>query len=136
MSAEQEVLTAAAALIAAFEKNDRAAYFGSFTPEARFIFYTLGHVLESRAAYEAEWDGWVKNLGFRVEACVSSNQHVAVYGQAAVFTHHTASRITTHEGAHIYQERETIIFHKTGARWLAVHEHLSLVAEESVPAGG
>ena len=131
MSVESEVLRAAADLISAFENNDRAVYFACFTPDARFMFYTLDHALESRAAYEAQWDSWVKNQGFHVQACASTNQHVAICGQAAVFTHNTASRITTHDGTHLYHERETIVFHKIAGRWLAVHEHLSLVSEES-----
>ena len=131
MSAEAEVLRAAADLIAAFEKNDRAAYFACFTPDARFMFYTLDHALDSRAAYEAQWEAWINELGFHVQACASSDQHVAVYGDSAVFTHNTASRITTQDGTHLYHERETIVFHKIAGRWLAVHEHLSLVSEES-----
>lgn len=36
-----EVLQAAAELVAAFARNDRAAYFGAFTADASFVFYTL-----------------------------------------------------------------------------------------------
>ena len=36
-----EVLQAVAELVAAFARNDRAAYFGAFTAHARLVFYTL-----------------------------------------------------------------------------------------------
>lgn len=36
-----EVLQAAADLVAAFARNDRTAYFGAFTADASFVFYTL-----------------------------------------------------------------------------------------------
>lgn len=53
-----EVLKAAADLVAAFARNDRAAYFGAFTADASFVFYTLPQPLLSRDAYQALWDSW------------------------------------------------------------------------------
>ncbi|HUW79922.1 MAG TPA: nuclear transport factor 2 family protein [Acidocella sp.] len=124
---EAEVLAAAEALIKAFEANDRAAYFSAFTPEASFIFHATNRVLGSRAAYEAEYDSWVHDNGFCVLECSSFNRTATIYGTAAVFTHQTFTRLIM-RGEEISQdERETIIFHKVGDRWMAVHEHLSLL---------
>jgi len=125
MSEEQDVEDAAVALIDAFARNDRAAYFAAFTPEASFIFHATSRVLDSRAAYEAEWESWIRDFGFKVVSCESRNRVVKIYGEAGVFTHQTRTRIVTKDGAQEYDERETIIFHKTGEKWLAVHEHLS-----------
>lgn len=125
MSDEQEVEDAAVALIDAFARNDRPAYFAAFAPEASFIFHATDRVLGSRAAYEAEWESWIRDFGFHVLACESRNRVVKIYGKAGVFTHQTRTRIATKDGEQAYDERETIIFHKTAAGWLAVHEHLS-----------
>lgn len=125
MGAEQDVEDAAVALIDAFAGNDRGRYFAAFVPDASFIFHSTKRVLESRAAYEAEWEAWVADLGFEVKKCDSSHRNVRVYGDVGVFTHQTATTISTRDGEQSYNERETIIFHKTGGKWLAVHEHLS-----------
>jgi ketosteroid isomerase-like protein len=125
LSDEQDVEDAAIVLIDAFARNDRPAYFAAFTPEASFIFHTTNRVLESRVAYEAEWDFWIRDFGFNVLSCESRNRVVKIYGEAGVFTHQTHTRIVTKDGEQSYDERETIIFHKTAAGWLAVHEHLS-----------
>ncbi|MDE2238571.1 MAG: nuclear transport factor 2 family protein [Rhodospirillales bacterium] len=122
-----EVCAVATALIAAFEANDRDLYFSHFVPQARFIFHAVPFVMESRAAYEAEYDRWVREEGFTVLECTSTRQHADVYGDSAVFTHQTFTRIRTHAGESGYHERETIVFTRQNGRWLAVHEHLSLL---------
>ncbi|HTQ70759.1 MAG TPA: nuclear transport factor 2 family protein [Acidocella sp.] len=124
---QDEVCRVASALIAAFEANDRDGYFGFFTPGARFIFHALPAVLESRASYEAEYDRWVREDGFKVLECTSTHQHVDVFGDSAVFTHQTFTRVQTHAGESAYHERETIVFTRQDGTWLAVHEHLSLL---------
>jgi hypothetical protein len=124
---EQEVLDAAERLIKAFEANDRAGYFAAFAPEASFIFHSTHRVLASRAAYEAEYDSWVHEDGFAVLECSSFNRVANVYGNVAVFTHQTFSRVLMRGEEISLDERETIVFHKIGAQWLAVHEHLSLL---------
>jgi hypothetical protein len=43
-----EVLQAAADLVSAFARNDRAAYFGAFTADASFVFYTLPQPLPTK----------------------------------------------------------------------------------------
>jgi ketosteroid isomerase-like protein len=125
MSAEDEVMAAALSLIDAFARNDRPRYFAAFTPDANFIFHAINRVLESRAAYEAEWERWITDLDFRVKDCISSHRVVKVYGDTAVFTHQTETHISTKAGEESYHERESIIFHKVGGAWLGVHEHLS-----------
>jgi ketosteroid isomerase-like protein len=127
--AHNAVLTAASTLIAAFEANDRNGYFAAFTPEASFIFHNVNRVMSSRAEYEAEYDSWVREAGFQVLECTSTRQHVQLYDGGAVFTHQTLTRSRTHEGEISVQERETIIFRQIEGRWLAVHEHLSLLPE-------
>ncbi len=124
---QDEVCAVAAALIAAFEANDRDGYFSFFTPGARFIFHTLPDVLESRASYEAEYDRWVREDGFKVLECTSTHQNVDVFGDSAVFTHQTFTRVQTHAGESAYHERETIVFTHQDGTWVAVHEHLSLL---------
>ncbi len=126
---QNDVYAVAAALIAAFEANNRDGYFDFFTPQARFIFHAVPFVMESRAAYEAEYDRWVREDGFTVLECTSTRQHVDVYADSAVFTHQTFTRVRTHAGESGYHERETIIFTRQNGRWLAVHEHLSLLPD-------
>ena len=126
---QDEVCAVATALIAAFEANDRGLYFSYFTPEARFVFHAVPFVMESRAAYEAEYDRWVREDGCTVLECTSTRQHAEIYGETAVFTHQTFTRVRTHEGETGYRERETIIFTRQGGKWLAVHEHLSLLPD-------
>ncbi len=129
MVQEQAVLAAAATLIAAFARNDRAAYFAAFAPEASFIFPNMRQVLTSRAAYEAAWEDWIRDDGFHVEDCTSANQAVALYGEIAVFTHQTVTDLTLTTGRQTFQERETIIFNLRGGSWVAVHEHLSALPQ-------
>jgi ketosteroid isomerase-like protein len=129
MSAEGQVIEAAVALIDAFARNDRPRYFAAFAPEATFIFHSTNRVLASRAAYEAEWDSWVRDLDFKVKDCVSTHRVAKVYGSVGVFTHQTETHIATKDGEQSYHERETIIFHNVGGKWVAVHEHLSMLPE-------
>jgi ketosteroid isomerase-like protein len=128
MPAKKEVIQTALDLISAFAKNDRKSYFSYFTPDANFIFYSVNRVLESRAAYEDEWETWIKNDGFHVEECISINHRVKIYGDVAVFSHDTRTRVSTNDGKHSYNEKETIVFHKVEGKWLGVHEHLSLLS--------
>jgi len=125
MDDKQAVLAAASALIAAFAANDRPRYFAAFAPEATFIFPNLNRVLKSRADYEEEWEKWIREFDFTVIDCVSTQQHVAVYGDVGIFTHQTTTQTVTTDGEQTLHERETIIFHRVGGEWLAVHEHLS-----------
>lgn len=120
-----EVCKVASALIAAFAANDRDGYFSFFTPEARFIFQHVPLVMESRAAYEAAYDRWVREDGFHVLECTSREQHAQIYGDSAVFTHETFTRVRTHAWESAITERETIIFIRQEGAWKAVHEHLS-----------
>lgn len=125
-SAEADVLEAAAALVAAFGRHDREAYFGAFAPEATFLFYTTPRLLDSRAAYEAEWADWEAG-GFRVLGCRSLDGRVSVVADdVAVFTHRVRTRTRDADGEHDLAERETIVFQRgDDGRWLGIHEHLS-----------
>lgn len=123
---EQSVLAAADRLVAAFARHDRVAYFSAFAPNATFIFHTLDRPLLSRAEYEAEWSLWEKRDGFRVRACRSSERHVQVMGNVAVFTHRVGTDLEFNGEPTTGNERETIVFQRiSSGEWLAVHEHLS-----------
>ncbi|MBA2928452.1 MULTISPECIES: YybH family protein [Pseudomonas] len=136
-----EVLQAAADLVAAFARNDRAAYFGAFTADASFVFYTLPQPLLSRDAYQALWDSWRADEGFEVLSCTSSNPSVSLQGEdVAIFIHDVATELRMNGEQFFSQERETIVFKRQGLRtqqkqglWLACHEHLSAVPEGLPP---
>lgn len=121
-----EVLAAARHLVEAFGDHRRDDYFACFAPEATFIFHTTPAVLRSRAAFEAEWDRWVAEDGFRVLSCRSEDQDVQLAGDVAIFTHRVATRASIGGEESDSDERETIVFRRDGTgRWLAIHEHLS-----------
>ncbi|KAF2410684.1 YybH family protein [Pseudomonas antarctica] len=134
------VLQAAADLVSAFARNDRAAYFGAFTEDASFVFYTLPQPLLSRDAYQALWDSWRRGEGFEVLSCTSSNAIVSLQGDVAIFMHDVATELRMN-GEHVFsQERETIVFTRQGSDaqqkqglWLACHEHLSAMPEGLPP---
>ncbi|AZF27922.1 MULTISPECIES: nuclear transport factor 2 family protein [unclassified Pseudomonas] len=134
------VLEAAAALVSAFARNDRAAYFGAFTADASFVFHTLPQPLLSRDAYQALWDCWRRDEGFEVLSCTSSNAVVSLHGDVAIFMHDVATELRMNGEHHFSQERETIVFTRQGSRteqqqglWLACHEHLSAMPEGLPP---
>ncbi len=120
-----EVIAAAAAIVAAFGRHDPKAYFALFAPDATFVFYTTPQRLNSRAEYEAEWANWEKNDAFRVRSCRSKDPRVQVFGDVAVFSHSVRTELSTKQGDNTVLERETIVFHRRGGRWVGVHEHLS-----------
>ena len=135
-----EVLQAAAELVAAFARNGRAAYFGAFTADASFVFYTLPQPLLSRDAYQAVWDSWRRDEGFEVLSCTSSNAFVSLQGDVAIFMHDVATELRMQGEQFFSQERETIVFKRQGSRteqkeglWLACHEHLSAMPEGLPP---
>lgn len=136
----REVLQAAAELVAAFARNDRAAYFGAFTADASFVFYTLPQPLLSRDAYQAVWDSWRRDEGFEVLSCTSSNAFISLQGDVAIFMHDVATELRMQGEQCFSQERETIVFKRQGSRteqkeglWLACHEHLSAMPEGLPP---
>jgi ketosteroid isomerase-like protein len=120
-----EVVAASKAIVSAFGRDDPDTYFALFDTAATFIFYTTPQRLETRAAYETEWASWRRDLGFRVRSCSSSNQRVQILGDVAILTHFVRTQITTTQGDTTLDERETIIFHRSRGKWVAVHEHLS-----------
>lgn len=122
----EQVRDAAARLVAAFGGGDLDAYFGSFAEHAVFVFHTTPRVLDSVAAYRAEWATWQRDDGLRVVSCESTEQRVQDLGDVAVFTHRVRTRVSTSAGEDELLERETIVFRRLpDGRWVAVHEHLS-----------
>ena len=134
-----EVLNAAANLVAAFARNDRAAYFDAFTADASFVFYTLPQPLLSRDAYQTLWDSWRRDEGFEVLSCTSSNAVVSLQGDVAIFIHDVATELRMNGEQFFSQERETIVFKRQGSQveqqglCLACHEHLSAMPEGLPP---
>jgi ketosteroid isomerase-like protein len=124
MDDRSAVLQAAADLVTAFAQNDREAYFGAFSADASFVFYTLEQPLLTRDAYQALWDSW-RLEGFEVLSCISSNAHVSLQGDVAIFIHDVTTELRMQGEQSFSQERETIVFRQQQGRWLACHEHLS-----------
>lgn len=122
-----QVRQAAADLVAAFASNDTARYFACFSEDATFLFHTLAQPLLSRRAYQDLWAQWQAE-GFAVLGCRSSNVQVSLQGEVAIFMHDVATHIRIAGEEHQLDERETIVFRRQGERWLACHEHLSVVS--------
>ncbi|WP_110947694.1 YybH family protein [Pseudomonas bohemica] len=125
---KEHVQQAASELIAAFASNDTDAYFAAFSEDATFVFYTLPAALLSRAAYREVWAGWQAD-GFAVLDCQSSNVHINLQGDVAIFMHDVATRVRFGTAESQFHERETIVLRHDGSRWLACHEHLSAQPE-------
>ncbi|MBM7807181.1 uncharacterized protein (TIGR02246 family) [Geodermatophilus bullaregiensis] len=121
-----EVREAAAALVAAFGRNDLEEYLACFREDATFLFHGTDRLLTSREEYRSEWDSWVREDDFRVLGCRTSGTRVQVLGDTAVLTHAVRTTVATRAGREELWERETIVFCRDpSGRWLAVHEHLS-----------
>lgn len=122
---EADVLCAARELVAHFAAHDTENYFAAFAPEATFIFHTTPHPLNSREAYRALWRDWEAG-GFRILDCRSSEPHIRVHDDIAIFTHRVETRLIADGAEQTALERETIVFRRgNDGRWLAIHEHLS-----------
>jgi ketosteroid isomerase-like protein len=121
----EAVLAAARDLVRAFGEHDTAGYFGCFAPDATFIFYTTADRLTSREQYRLLWGQWEEQDGFRVVSCRSDRPAVQLVGDAAVFTHEVTTTVRGSDGEQTLRERETIVFRREAAGWIAVHEHLS-----------
>ncbi len=120
-----EVLSAAARLVAAFATFDRDAYFAAFRPDADFIFYNSLVTFHDRASYERAWDDWASE-GWRVLSCESVGGAVRVLDDDnAIFTHEVRTTLGPRDRPIALHERETIVFSRSVAGWLASHEHLS-----------
>ncbi|MFJ2911032.1 nuclear transport factor 2 family protein [Streptomyces sp. NPDC087228] len=122
----QEVRAAADALIAAFAEGRLDDYFGSFAPDATFVFHSTPQRLASTDEYRALWQRWVAEDDFRVVRCTSTGQLVQHYGTTAVFSHDVETTVATRASEETVHERETIVFARAAdGSWPAVHEHLS-----------
>lgn len=124
MSAASEVRAAAQRLVEAFARHDTSAYFAFFTQDATFVLHNLQETLLSRQAYLTQWNAW-RHDGFAVLDCVSSDAHVQVYDDMAIFHHDVDTRVRIAGVESLLTERETIVFRRTSQGWLACHEHLS-----------
>jgi len=120
-----EVLNAAAVLVAAFARHDVKAYFGAFAPDATFVFYNNDRILNSRAEYEQLWAAWEAD-GFQVLGCTSLEGVVQMLGDDVGVFHHRVRTTLAGEGGRVETgERETIVFQRRNGVWYCVHEHLS-----------
>ena len=119
-----QVQLAAQRLVDAFSRNDASAYFASFTEDATFVFHNMEQPLLSRHAWFTQWTDWQKEGGAIIK-CVSSNQHVQINGDVAIFFHDVDTLVQSGGQQRRLAERETIIFRRTQQGWLACHEHLS-----------
>jgi ketosteroid isomerase-like protein len=99
MSDQENVLNAAAELVAAFARNDREAYFAVFSRDASFV------PLLSCDAYQVLWDQWRTEDGFEVLACTSSNAFVSPQGDVALFIHDAATELRMQGEQHVSQYR-------------------------------
>ena len=132
MSAIEEVRQAAATLVTNFGAGRVPQYFGCFSADADFIFYTHNEHLTSRVAYEELWKSWEAEINFKVLSCTSSDQHIRLLSPtAAVFTHNVSTTVSTTDGTDVVLERETIVFELINGSWIAVHEHLSPIPANS-----
>ena len=124
MTIEDEVGSAADALVGAFAAHDPAGYFAAFDPSATFMFYTTDRLLGARSEWEAEWAA-LEAEGFHVDGCETAHRRIDVItDDVAILTHSVRTRIAGE--AEVVRERETIVFRRNSdGRWLAVHEHLS-----------
>lgn len=122
-----QVQQAATELVAAFASNDSARYFACFSEDATFLFHTLAQPLLTRRAYKNLWAQWQAE-GFAVLACQSSNPQISLQGEVAIFMHEVATHIRAAGQEQQLAERETIVFRRYGERWLACHEHLSVLS--------
>ena len=113
-------------LIAAFSSHDAERYFAAFDEQATFLFHNLDRMLKSRAEYKAVWKAWEDEDQFRVLACRSTNGHLQLIGDVAIFTHNVSTDVTIQGQEESSRERETIVLaRQSSGRWLGVHEHLS-----------
>lgn len=126
MSAEQEVLDAAARLVEDFGAGRVGAYFDRMAPDATFLFHTTPERVGSRDAYRELWASWERDDGFRVLGCRSSGGLVQLLAEdLAVFTHDVDTRVGLGGAEEELAERESIVFARREGTWLVVHEHLS-----------
>ena len=89
----QEIQAAADALVAAFAEGRLDDYFGSFAPDATFVFHSTPQRLASTAEYRALWQQWVAEDDFRILGCTSTGQLIQHLGSTAVFSHDVETRI-------------------------------------------
>jgi uncharacterized protein (TIGR02246 family) len=123
---DEEVRAAVAAIVSAFGEGRPDEYFASFDPDCTFVFHTSDRRLESVEEYRRLWDEWVREDGFEVLSCSTSDTRIQRWDDVAAVTHSVRTRIRTAEGEQDLDERETIVLVRgADGRWRGVHEHLS-----------
>jgi ketosteroid isomerase-like protein len=123
---ESEVREAVERLVAAFGEGRLDDYFSAFHPDSSFVFYTADQRLESVADYRALWERWVKEDGFAVLDCRTSDTRVQLWGDVAVVSYSVRTSVRSRGQESVVDERETIVLaRQADGRWLGVHEHLS-----------
>jgi ketosteroid isomerase-like protein len=121
-----DVPAAVDAIVSAFAEGRLGDYFAAFHPECTFVFYTADRRLESVQEYRRLWERWVREDGFEVVSCSTTDTRVQRWAQVAVVTHTVRTRVRSREGEQDLDERETIVLaRQPDGRWLGVHEHLS-----------
>ena len=123
---DAEIREAVDAIVSAFGEGRLDDYFASFDPDCTFVFYTDERRLESVDEYRRLWDRWVREDGFEVLSCSTSDTRIQRWNDTAVVTHSVHTNVRTHEGEEELDERETIVLRRgADGRWRGVHEHLS-----------
>jgi hypothetical protein len=64
----EDVTSAADRILAANSATDVDTYFGSFGPQATFLFHATPERLNSRDLYEEQWRTWVSE-GWKLIGC-------------------------------------------------------------------
>ena len=67
-------------------------------------------------------------VGFNGLFCKACNASITLQGDLAIFIHDVDTRISLNGEEQQLAERETILFRRHDCRWLACHEHLSVVS--------
>ncbi|MDE2591844.1 MAG: nuclear transport factor 2 family protein [Actinomycetales bacterium] len=129
MKSVDQVLEAAAKIVADFARHDAESYFSNFAESATFVFYTHDRRLNSRSEYQELWKTWEERDGFRVHGCKSTDQLVQLISEdGAIFSHSVETQLEFAGDTTVVNERETIVFELLQGKWVAVHEHLSPVS--------
>ncbi|SDW91253.1 Ketosteroid isomerase homolog [Arthrobacter sp. cf158] len=123
---EAEVIEAAAKMVEAFSNSRTEDYFACFDEHATFLFHGEGSRLETRAAYQSIWEGWMEE-GLRITSCKSTNRRIQIHGAVALLTHDVETDLDDKGSLSTAFERETIVFAKNQDGTVScLHEHLSL----------
>ena len=126
MTQADQVEEAVGRIVRAFGSGRLDEYFGSFDPDATFVFHGTERRLESVDDYRRLWQRWIDEDGFEVLECSTSDTRIQLWGDVAVVSHTVTTQVRTHGGNEDQRERESIVLaRQPDGLWLGVHEHLS-----------